>query len=596
MGLKRSIVALGSLAIVALVLSGCTSSVVHGTTVTVAASQAFYSYNPKTSYGNAAANSDIVYATNSQFNHYDNTPKLQKDESFGSYQVVSRNPFRVKYTIRAGVKWSDGTAVDASDLLLAWAANSGVLNTKGFNTADYVDGESGKYTKAFPPGVVHFDGFSGNGLQLVTKTPVIGDGGRSLTLSYDRFFVDWELVFGVGLPAHVVAKNALGLTGDQKATDALVKAIQTDDTVELAKIARFWDTGFNFTSMPKNRDLVVGTGPYTITDLVAGDHLTLTANPEYVGAHKPRFERVVVRFITDPLAAVDAFRKGEVDVVAPQPSEDAVRELAAVQSATILSTADGSYEHLDLQFDHGRSGAFNNPLVREAFLKTVPRRQILDQLIVPLQKDAKLRSSQVFLPGSAGYAASAAGNGSKDYGTVDIEGAKSLLARAALPNPGVCILFDPKNPRRVAEFTLIQKSAGLAGFVVTDCSSTDWRQLLGTDGAYDASLYALRPTNLAVTSVAASFRSDSTVNNVSFYADPRVDALIDRLDATVDGAAQIELLKKIDALVWGDGYGVPLYQFPSVTAVDNRVSGVAPSPLTPNLLWNIWDWAPVKAK
>ncbi|MCU1558393.1 MAG: uncharacterized protein JWN09_2388 [Microbacteriaceae bacterium] len=597
MGLTRSIVALGALAIVALVLSGCTSTtIVHGTTVTVAASNAFYSYNPKTSYGNATANTDIVYATNSQFNYYDNTPKLQKDESFGTYQVVSRDPFRVKYTIKAGVTWSDGTAVDASDLLLAWAANSGVLNTKGFDNAGYIDGDTGQYAKDFPSGVVHFDGFSGNGLQLVTKTPIIGDGGRSLTLSYDRFFVDWQLVFGVGLPAHVVAKNALGLTDDQNAKDALVKAIQTDDTTKLDKIARFWDTGFNFTSMPKNRDLVVGTGPYTITDFVAGDHLTLTANPRYTGTHKPRFERVVVRFITDPLVAVDAFRKGEVDVVAPQPSPDVVKELMKVDRATILSGSDSSYEHLDLQFAHSRSGTFTNPLVRKAFLKTVPRQQILQQLVVPLQKDAQPRSSQVFLPGSAGYTSSVNGNGSKDYDRVDIAGAKTLLAQAGLVSPEVCILFDPSNPRRVAEFSAIQKSAALAGFLVTDCSSTDWRQLLGTDGAYDASLYALRPTSLAVTAVAASFRSDSTINNLNFYADPAVDALIDRLDATFDGNEQIAILKKIDTLVWADGYGIPLYQFPSVTASDDRVTGISPSPLSPNLLWNIWDWAPVKPK
>ncbi|MET4780936.1 ABC transporter family substrate-binding protein [Glaciihabitans sp. UYNi722] len=594
MKLKRSIAALAAVIAGVLVLSGCTNTVVHGTEVTVATSQPFTSYNPKTSFGNASANSTIVYATNSQFNYYDNTSKLQKDESFGSYQVVSRAPFRVKYTIKAGVKWSDGTPVDASDLLLAWAANSGVLNTAGFDNSDYLDAQTGEYTRAFPPGVVHFDGFSGNGLQLVTKTPVIGDGGRSLTLSYDKFFVDWQLVFGVGLPAHVVAKHALGIDSPQKAKDAMVAAIQKNDTAKLAKIARFWDTGFNFASMPKDKDLVVGSGPYTITDFVADDHLTLTANPEYTGDHRPQFERVVMRFITDPLAAVEAFRKGDVDVIAPQPSADIAKELVKIKNATVLSGADGSYEHLDLQFDHSRSGAFNDPLVRRAFLKTVSRQQILDQLIVPLQEDAQLRSSQVFLPGASGYASSVASNGSKDYATVDIPGAKALLAKAGVANPEVCVLFDPSNPRRVAEFTLIQKSAAKAGFSVTDCSSTDWRQLLGADGAYDASLYALRPTSLAVTAVAASFRSDSTINNLNFYSNPQVDALIDRLDSTYDEAEQANLLKKIDAMVWADAHGVPLYQFPSVTAVDNRVKGVAPSPLPPNLLWNIWDWAPVE--
>ncbi len=586
--------AVAAVVVSVLILSGCTSQqVAKGSTVTVAASQAFFSYNPKTSYGNATANSNIVDATNSQFNYYDNTPKLVEDDSFGSYRVISRDPFTVKYTIKAGVKWSDGTAVDASDLLLAWAANSGVLNTKDFDNSAYVDQETGRYDRDFPAGVVHFDGFSGNGLQLVTKTPVIGDRGRSLTLSYDRFFVDWQLVFGVGLPAHIVAKKALGISDTQKAKDALIAAIRTDDTTRLAKIARFWDTGFNFTAMPKDRSLLVSTGPYTITGLVANDHVTLTANPEYTGAHRPKFETVTIRFITDPLAAVEAFRTGQVDVVAPQPTEDVTKELVKAKNATILSGSDGAYEHLDLQFDHSKNGLFGNPLVRQAFLKTVPRQQILDRLVVPLQEDAVVRSSQVFLPGSVGYAASVKRNGSRAYNTVDIDGAKALLARAGVTDPQVCILFDPSNPRRVAEFTLIQASAAGAGFAVTDCSSPDWLQLLGTDGAYDASLYALRPSNLAVTGAVAAFRSNSPVTNLSFYSNPQVDELIERLDATFDASAQTALLTKIDSIVWSDAYGLPLYQFPSVTAFDDRVSGIAPSPLTPNLLWNIWAWKPV---
>ena len=142
---------LALLVVFTVLLSGCSAPVlVEGTSVTVAVSQSFFSYNPKTSYGNSAANSGIVSATNSQFNYYDNTPKLVTDGSFGSYQVVSRNPFTVKYTIRDGVSWSDGTPVDAADLLLAWAANSGALNTKGFDAGKYVDQDTGKFTGAFP--------------------------------------------------------------------------------------------------------------------------------------------------------------------------------------------------------------------------------------------------------------------------------------------------------------------------------------------------------------------------------------------------------------------------------------------------------------
>ena len=186
----------------------------------------------------------------------------------------------------------------------------------------------------------------------------------------------------------------------------------------------------------------------------------------------------------------------------------------------MLSGSDGPYEHLDLQFAHSRSGTFDNPIVRKAFLKTVPRQKILDELIVPLQEEARLRSSQVFLPGEQGYATSVRKNDSSGYRTVDIEGAKALLVQAGVVNPQVCILFDPSNPRRVAEFRTITDSAALAGFSVTDCSSTDWRQLLGTDGAYDASLYALRPSSRAVSAVSAAFRSDSPVGNDTSMGTP----------------------------------------------------------------------------
>jgi peptide/nickel transport system substrate-binding protein len=592
---------LAAFVVAALLLSGCTPPVlVHAASVTVAVNQPFFSYNPKTSYGNSAANSSIVSATNSQFNYYDNTPKLVKDDSFGSYQVVSRDPFRVKYTIRDGVKWSDGTPIDGADLLLAWAANSGNLNTSGFDASDYVDQQTGQYTEAFPRDVVHFDGSTGNGLQLVTKTPVIGDDGRSLTLSYDKYFVDWELAFGVGLPAHVVAGEALGIKDHQAAKAAMIKAIDGKEQGPLEKVSRFWNSGFNFTSMPEDRALVVGSGPYVISKLVADQYVTLTANPRYVGDHQPKFETVTIRFISDPLAAVSALKAGDVDVISPQSTVEVAKALLSAGDVTVLGGFDGAYEHLDLQFANSKNGTFSNPLVRRAFLAVVPRQQILDSLVLPLQEDAQLRSSQVFLPGSDGYAEAVTANGSEQYAKVDVAAARALLAEAGVSSPRVCILFDPTNPRSVSEFGMIAKSAAQAGFDVSDCSSPDWSAQLGAPGAYDASLYGQRPSSLGLTSAAASFRSaeigsTQTPTNLNYYANPEVDALFDRLESTTDPSTQRELLTQVDTILWSDAYGVPLYQYPSLTAFGVRVANVTSSPLAPNVLWNIWAWKPVEA-
>src|SRR5690606_20833806 len=119
-------------------------------------------------------------------------------------------------------------------------------------------------------------------------------------------------------------------------------------------------------------------------------------------------------------------------------------------------------EHLDLQFAESKSGHFDDPRVRRAFLEVVPRQGILDELILPMQKDAQLRSSHTFIPGAPGYKEAVKTNGSKDFAQTNVEDAKLLLADAEVVDPEVCILFSSANPRRVQEFQLIQASAAAA--------------------------------------------------------------------------------------------------------------------------------------
>src|SRR5690606_4762831 len=129
-----------------------------------------------------AANSQVLQATSSRFVAYDADSELVPDTSFGTFRLLSNDPLTVRYTIADGVTWSDGVPVDAADLLLAWAANSGALNTPDFDDSSYIDEETGRYGSPFPPDVVHFDGATSEGLQYVTELPQLSDDGRSLTL------------------------------------------------------------------------------------------------------------------------------------------------------------------------------------------------------------------------------------------------------------------------------------------------------------------------------------------------------------------------------------------------------------------------------
>ena len=594
---RRFAVAAASLTIAALALSGCVpqqNQVVDGSVISVGWGQSFTSYNASTSYGNKPGNVAIASTALSGFNYVDDVPQLVTDPSFGSYELLSEDPLVVRFTIADGVTWSDGTAIDAADLLLEWAALSGVFNEKDFDAKQFIDPATGRFTDEFPEDVVYFDSGADPsfGLGLVTETPTVSEDKKSITLAYDEPFVDWDLQIVPPLPAHVVAKNALGISDNQDAKDAIFEAIQNDDTEALAALSRFWNSGFNFTEMPDDPDLLLSSGPYVISDFIADQYVTLSANPEYKGANRPKAEEIKVRYISDPLAAVQAFQNGEVQVIAPQATADVWSALSGLEK-TVVGGSESSFEHIDLQFDQSKSGNFNNPLIREAFLKVLPRQDILDKLIVPLAGSAQLRNSQVFLPGAAGYEESVASNGSDAFLAVDVEGAKQLLAEAGVPNPEVCILYSPSNPRRSNEFILIQQSAAQAGFNVTDCSSADWQGLLGTAGAYDAAIYGWEVSNLGLVKGAPNTFATGGPTNRNFFSDPEVDALVDELVVEFDPEAQVEILTKIDKLVWGSFYGAPLYQFPTVTAFDERkVTGISPSMLPPGLFWNVWDWAP----
>jgi peptide/nickel transport system substrate-binding protein len=600
--MKRISAAVALTAVGALVISGCAategggddSGLVEGSSITAAWNQAFYSYNGNTSFGNATANNNITYLTLDGFNYYNNTPELVKNTSFGSYEMVSEDPLTIKYTIADGVTWSDGVPVDAADLMLNWAALSRALDTPDFDPSEFTDPDTGEFTDAFPTDVVYFDSGASpdSRFGLVQDTPEISDDGKSITLVYSQPYVDWELAFAAPLPAHVVGKNALGIEDAEEAKQAVLDAIQNEDDAALAPISSFWNGGFNFTELPDDPELYLATGPYVISDFVADQYITLTANPEYKGDNAANIEEITVRFIPDPLAAAQALENGEVDVISPQATADLKTAVDAIDGVTVITGVEGTYEHLDLQFDQGKNpeNIFKDPKVREAFLKTVPRQEIVDKLIVPIAgEDALLRSSQIFVPGAEGYDESVATNGSDAYAEPDIEGAKALLAESGITNKDVCILYASNNPRRVNEFALIQASAAQAGFNVTDCGSEQWGGLLGTPGAYDAVFFGWQSTNTGATDWSAIFETGG-INNLNFYSNPEIDDISAQISSEFDVDKQIELKTQADKILWDDFYGVTIFQFPGVTAYSDRVTNIDPSILAPTIFWNAWDW------
>ncbi|MBX3094777.1 MAG: ABC transporter family substrate-binding protein [Cryobacterium sp.] len=547
-----------------------------GGTITVAEVNELTAFTSSTSDTNLDMNGKFIGYTRSSFFYLDEALNLIPDTSFGTVEKTSDEPLTVKYTLADTASWSDGTAITANDLLLAWAAQSGYFDDAS------LDPETGEVAS----GTRYFD-YAGDtsGLGLADR-PVVGDNNMSITLTYSEPYADWQLVNPIDAPLHVVADKA-GVSVED-AVDALTTAPRGDaanpnENATIKALADTWNTVFTATSLPSDSSLYLSSAAFVLDSWTPKQSITLVRNEAYKGDLVPNVDTIVVRFIGDAQAQVTALQNGEVDIINPQASADTIASLQALDGVTTLTGDQFSYDHLDITFN---TGVFQNaPDVREAFLKTIPRQQILDAIVTPQNPEAQQYDSQIFFPGTAGYEETIKSNGADAYHEVDIEGAKALLNGAT---PTVRILYNINNPNRVAAFQAIQASAQQAGFVIEDAGAENWGSLLGS-GTYDASIFGWISSGVGVGGVPQIFGTTGG-GNYSGYSNAEVDRLANLLQVTLDKDEQDAIQVEIDKLLWADGYGVPLFVAPGVMAHSDSVSGVVYYPGQAGVGWNFWEW------
>ncbi len=624
MAFKRIAAGIAVVAASALVLTGCTnpykSEVVANSEITVAFNEQFDNYNSLSSDGNNVKNGNVAYIANSGFSYYDNSPKLIRNTDFGVFEKTSDDPLTVKYTVNNGVVWSDGAPVDTADMLLAWAASSGNV----------------KSDPAFSPA-------STAGLSLVTKTPTLSDDGRTFTLVYDKPYVDWELAFGIGVSAHGTyaiafpdeykdvqaawdaygsaadADKAAALTKYQDAAKAFAKtadakvidAITKGDAAVLGKLATAWNTGYAFSTLPTNPAQYLSNGPYVISAIGEDQFVSLAANPLYTWGPSPHFAKITIRAIADSTAALQALQNGELDIWSGQPTADILTVAQGIKGANIEQRGQASYEHIDLTFNNG--GPFDPASyggdaakalkVRQAFLLTIPRQEIVDKIIKPLDPSASIRNSFLVQPSDKPkYDTIVKDNGSADFADVNIEKAKSLLAEAGVKTPVKVGFWYPEgNVRRGQEFELISASAALAGFALEDQSEPNWEftdPSIQPVNSHDAVIFAWSSTSLAISGSDQIFGTYTDplqkAGNYSGYSNTTVDKDLATLETTVNADDQTALQLDIEKQLWGDAYGTMIFQFPGLLVSSDKVTGVSDNPLSPNYFWNYWEWAPAK--
>ncbi|HYA49750.1 MAG TPA: ABC transporter family substrate-binding protein, partial [Streptosporangiaceae bacterium] len=519
--------------------------------------QAFSAYNANTAEADMPGNLAVLQQVLRGFWYYAPNGALIPDTEYGTYQKLSDNPLTVRYTFNPKATWSDGVPMGCADAVLTWLANSGVTGSNGFSAA------------------------STDGYRNMTK-PKCAAGDKSFTVVYKKPFADWDSMFGSPqiLPAHVL-QTAAGVPD-------LITAADRPNSFQVLQAATAYNTIWRLTRGPIRPAMMPSDGPYTITAWDPGRSLTLTANHRWWGK-PPRSSTLVVRYLADDVQ-LQALLAGDINAMDPQPQLAMVTRLKTAAGRVRYSIGDSStFEHLDFNF----GGVFKDRNLRLAFAKCVPRQQIVNSLIKPVNPNATVLDSRFVLPFQPAYPGFIAGNGGQPYDRLDIGGGKNLVSASGQKQPitvRLGWLKDPQmlNTRRVDTLAMVRDSCRRAGFNVVDAGSADFYRKGLPNSQFDVAMFGWdsSPRVTAADDVYMT-KGDS---NFGRFSDPQIDKLFAQLSVETDKTRQAALLKQIDTRLWADLATIPLFAVPGMLGTTPSAQGIAYNATQQNLTWNAYDW------
>ena len=580
------------------------------TTVQIVQSNALTGLNPSVSNMNLTFNTDVAYLSGMGFTYYNNKATLVDNTAFGTYKIVSQKPFKIQYTVNKGRVWSDGTPINGIDLLLTHVVSAGTYS----QIAGLGDPSDGEVVPAFDS-----LGYGGLYEENVVGLPILSKDKMSVTVEYDAQVPDWRLLSPGVSPVHALVLMAEGKTElgtaaqNMAAKERFLKAFDTYNTATLTKIGKVWSKDYTINTVNEDTNplLLVGNGPFMVKSAVANGAVTMVRNPKYNSGPKVKaLERVVFKVIGDGTAAAQALKNGEVDIYAGQPTADAVALLKAMAPAVKVIGGDQAvYEHLDLRVGaaYGSGTTYDGPFagmsqkakdLRTAFLLSYPRDEIMEKIIKPINAKSELMNSLMVFNSEPSYKEIIAKSGVSKFtaGTQASRTASALAlvkkyypsATAGSGSVKIKLLFgQPSNARRVSQAALAKAEWAKAGFDVDVTPTSGWSSFL-EDPKYDAAFFAWVKSAAFQSGNVGTYESQA---NLQGYENATIDKIYKELGASPKTAAQIAAaFATVDAELIKDAVTLPVFQHPSANGVNAKLQGVAPSPFSPNLVWNVWDW------
>jgi peptide/nickel transport system substrate-binding protein len=471
------------------------------------------------------------------------SPQADHDFVAGAKVTATEPRQVVTYTLNPKAKWSDGRAVGADDFTAQWKALS------GRNSAFWTARNAG------------YDRISG-----IEQ----GEDAHQVKVTFATPYADWKSLFTPLYPKSV--------TGDA-------------------------DT-FNDGSRTR---LPVSAGPFALKamDAKAGT-VTLTRNPAWWG-DRAKLDALVLTAVPRGQRAAQ-LAAGRLDVADVDPG--ALAAVRKVPGVSVRKAPDAAYAQLAV---NGMSGALTDERVRHAVARAIDRKAIARAVLKPLGLPPLALGNHLVLPSQSGYA-----DHSSALGAMDVRKAQALLADAGWQRSAAKTGEKAAGPGRTAasgSLTVVEPSRAvtkngkqltLRMVLPADSSTLDdvggriARMLSGigvrteiskvaedsffqdhvASGDFDLALYSWPGSAFPATDdmpifakpVAAPDGSLTVAQNYSRVGTDRIDQLLSRAGAELDGAAARDLAAQADERIWAAAGSIPLYQRPAVVALRASVA------------------------
>ena len=635
--------AAGALALTGLAGISASADAATKTTLIIGDGVGWTSLNSGNPDENSAINADVGYLTGNGFYYYDNKLKVIRNTNFGTYGIVKDTPtdFEVKYTIKKGQVWSDGTPIDAVDLLLSHVLSSSDYSIKA-GLGDPSSNDGSKF---------YSGGYGGAYDHHVVGLPILSKDHMSLTVKFDEYQPDWEVSTPGVSPVHTLEEMVDGRTTLQSASaNIAAKAAFLDDYTKaytgnsaakatMAAIGEKWTNVYNFDSGSYNGDnqlLAVCNGAYKLQSYdYDSSTVTLGLNPKYTsGPALPKTNQVktiVFKYVADGTASVQALQNGDINLYQGMPGAagySTLLSLKASKAINMIQAASASYEHIDLRTGDGPGtddrytglfAASHGQKARDlrlAFLLALPRFATMSNQLKPFNPSATLLNSNFALPGSKYYKGITALNTLTTPHTVTIAGkaysynfnvtsAAQQKANEAVAlklvrkwyktaGPGVDTAALHVNflrsgrQMRVENNAVIVQHEGNVGFSVNNETTSAWSTKLSLN-AFDAQEFAWSPNAVIQDGSNSQYLSDGSNNHMG-WIDSNVDDLLHQVEGKLSDAEIAKKLGQAEALITANSWTLPIYQWPQVTAFSTSIKGVAPNSISPSYAWNYWQW------